>query len=86
MKKQKTHREPLRAKTQCRGYSDTLPEQIPALDAIFVGLARGETPDVLTFLAGISEMVVFETKCDSSESQLEMDEIFMSQNKCRLCP
>lgn len=81
----KTHRKPLSAKSRCHVPPNTLSEQLPALDAIFVGLAQGETPDALTFMAAISEMVVFETKCDSNFIDREIEEIFMSRNKCRFC-
>lgn len=81
----KTHRSPLSAKSRACPAPSTLAEQMPALDAVFVGLAHGETPDVLQMMTAISEMVAFHTKCDSNSECNEIEQILMSQNKCRFC-
>lgn len=66
-------------------YLNSLAHQLPQMSALFEQLSSGETPDWLTVMAGLSEMVAFYTEGDSPSPPDCKCVGLQTQNKCRFC-
>lgn len=66
-------------------YLNTLKSHMPKLDELFGLLADGYTPNFEDILNAMSEMVAFYTDYDQTEADELLEELKMSQNKCRFC-
>lgn len=66
-------------------YLHTLSEQMPAMNKIFTILADGYTPTFLDIIAGISEMVAFQTDHDLISDDRFLLSEKMSGKKCLFC-
>jgi len=85
MSQYREHSTRARAKSRSCPTPSTLQDNMPHLDALFVNLDRGITPNLFDFLNAIEEMVAFHTDCDQVEQSADCQAQNMSQIKCRFC-
>lgn len=71
--------------THTEGYYETLNSQMPEMSRLFTDLGRGVTPDFLTFMAAVTEMVAIYVDRDLNPANDCEIILSMSQNKCRFC-
>ncbi len=65
--------------------TECLKRQLPFLSRLVENANTGMFPNCIELMSAISEIVAFNTKCDSSNNQLIADDMIMSQNSCRFC-
>ncbi len=65
--------------------TECLKRQLPFLSSLVENANAGMLPNCIELMEAISEIVAFNTKCDSSSDELIADDMIMSQNSCRFC-